>query len=883
MSPVDLLAHLRTLHDTTVQATAEAALAHLQRDLGVARLRMDRLHATGKVGWLQVARGGSPQAADETAFQAYAPDDPHQRAWLDGTAQRIDPQRMLYPLPVQGQTHAVLVLEDDQPLSDAIIARAEPAAQQLAFALEHAGLRELLQHQQTLATALKAVTDVPMLADVLAQTLTQHNPTHTVAVLWHETPPRLMPQAAGAAADSDLTAFAAWCQRTLADAPDDLVPDVARLSSLDEAAANWLAAQGATSAYIAALPDVTAPPATLLVLAPAQPILLDAPQRQFYRSVALQAAALLERLQQSQQTREALREARTLYALTRDLTRARDSAAVLRTLYEYVADEAVASIALVRITYTEAGVLDEIIVTQRINSDGLSQPETALSAQMDDSTRQMLVAYWAAIGDDLEILEDSSAARDDIPMLAMLRASGVGSAITLPIRSGEQRIAQLSVTWATPNQFSPRLLTLFQTAQAHIRLILQNLQLLRDTQLSASRATTQAHILQMLNELVDLANQQVDEHTLLDRATTVLLEATQLDHVAIGMVQPHDDTIRIVSEAPEMGSVGSTVEAARTVRETRRAVLITDVAQDERLEIHSRDVLVNMGVHSVALLPMFDLSGELLGSVGLDSFAPLASFDADRLEIAQTIVSELGLAIQKQRLLQTAQDQNARMRQITAFSQGVQAQIEAPNIISMALDTFADLVPHQYFSVALYDRDATALRLAAHRHDMRRQIALPGRIIAPDENAHLYRVWHTKERHYIPDLNASEAVHPLKAALRCLVSLPLVSGGTWLGVVEIGAVQLNRYSDADLLIMEQMSNQLAVALNNADAYARSQRVAHNKALANDIISQLQQQTEIETILKITVKELGQALGAKHARIRLGMDAPDDAERVEEGR
>lgn len=41
-----------------------------------------------------------------------------------------------------------------------------------------------------------------------------------------------------------------------------------------------------------------------------------------------------------------------------------------------------------------------------------------------------------------------------------------------------------------------------------------------------------------------------------------------------------------------------------------------------------------------------------------------------------------------------------------------------------------------------------------------------------------------------------------------------------------------------------------------------------KALVNDISNQLQQQSDMEQVLAITLNELGKALGAKRARIRL---------------
>ena len=67
-----------------------------------------------------------------------------------------------------------------------------------------------------------------------------------------------------------------------------------------------------------------------------------------------------------------------------------------------------------------------------------------------------------------------------------------------------------------------------------------------------------------------------------------------------------------------------------------------------------------------------------------------------------------------------------------------------------------------------------------------------------------------------------------------------------------------------------MASQLAIALENATTYVQSQQLAQNKALANEIALQLQQQVDIDSLLNTTVTELGKALGAKRARIRLGV-------------
>ena len=73
-------------------------------------------------------------------------------------------------------------------------------------------------------------------------------------------------------------------------------------------------------------------------------------------------------------------------------------------------------------------------------------------------------------------------------------------------------------------------------------------------------------------------------------------------------------------------------------------------------------------------------------------------------------------------------------------------------------------------------------------------------------------------------------------------------------------------------LFRQMTDQLAVAIENAEAYTQSQRQARNEALVNDIATRLQRQTDVQSMLDITLSEMGKALGARRARIRLATPA-----------
>src|SRR5690606_34951185 len=103
---------------------------------------------------------------------------------------------------------------------------------------------------------------------------------------------------------------------------------------------------------------------------------------------------------------------------------------------------------------------------------------------------------------------------------------------------------------------------------------------------------------------------------------------------------------------------------------------------------------------------------------------------------------------------------------------------------------------------------------------------------------------------------------------RSLMIAPIRVRDRLLGIVNIGSLHPNAYTETDIAVFQQMVNQLATALENAEAFAHSQRVAKNEALINDISAQLQQQMDMQRMLNVTLNELGAALGARRGRIRL---------------
>ncbi|MDH5506274.1 MAG: GAF domain-containing protein [Anaerolineae bacterium] len=102
------------------------------------------------------------------------------------------------------------------------------------------------------------------------------------------------------------------------------------------------------------------------------------------------------------------------------------------------------------------------------------------------------------------------------------------------------------------------------------------------------------------------------------------------------------------------------------------------------------------------------------------------------------------------------------------------------------------------------------------------------------------------------------------------------------GDVVVGVLETHKPAAAgpwaaeEIAFLEEISNQLGVALENARLYEQTQRLAQRERIASDVSSQLWSSTDVDTILQTAVQELGRALNASQGTIRLDIPNQDQS-------
>jgi GAF domain-containing protein len=109
------------------------------------------------------------------------------------------------------------------------------------------------------------------------------------------------------------------------------------------------------------------------------------------------------------------------------------------------------------------------------------------------------------------------------------------------------------------------------------------------------------------------------------------------------------------------------------------------------------------------------------------------------------------------------------------------------------------------------------------------------------------------------------------------ISIPVkVRGGIVVAVIETYKPAVaGPWLSQEINVLEAISEQLGIALENARLFEETQRLAHREAISSEVVSRIWSSTNIDTILQTAIQELGRALNVSQGAIRLNFPGTGD--------
>lgn len=487
-------------------------------------------------------------------------------------------------------------------------------------------------------------------------------------------------------------------------------------------------------------------------------------------------------------------------------------------------------------------------------------------------------AYESLTAVDALLVSDAN----DDPFLmederARLLADSIQSMLLVPLIANQRQIGLISFKHSAAARVSQARLRALRSLADQLAVVLENKSLLKETQVAAEQLGRQVRVLEALNQLATSSSTSRDEKTLLDQSLRSVVGALGVDHGAVLLLEGEERVGVVVSEYPYTGALGQRLNpednlAMQAV--SSEPVVLQPVATDPQLSDDLRQRILALGLEATMVLPLV-VRGEIIGSVGLDFRTSGKEFTPEMIETGQTMAAQISIGLQNIRLLTDTQRRAEQLQRIAGFGQAVQMTLDMQAILNIMLVETLQTIPFDRMQIALYDAARDRLRVVAQHGEGRSSVNLDSAVVLPLERGYFADAWQRQELRHFSNLLSENWDD--SGDYRSLIVAPLRSRGRRLGLISVASIRPYAYSGTDIAVFQQMTNQLAVAIENAETYAQSQRVARAEALVNEISARLQQQTDVQQALEAVVNDLGEALQARRGRIRLALPSQQSVE------
>ena len=276
---------------------------------------------------------------------------------------------------------------------------------------------------------------------------------------------------------------------------------------------------------------------------------------------------------------------------------------------------------------------------------------------------------------------------------------------------------------------------------------------------------------------------------------------------------------------PKGGSCGTAVHR-------KEPVYVTDILQDPIWE-HYRHRLMPYGIRAVWSRPLFTKDGKVLGTFAIHYREPRSpsSIDLNLIENASHIA---GIAIERQLNEEKVRHERDRLQLLLDITSSVTSRLDLRQVVEALSTNLFRIMQCDVSSLLLPDSESGELRVTTlHNPDARgpfregslvpRKSSISGQVLQKGKSIRIDSFEQVRED---PDIYGNPEgrliyKHVIEEGLRVGCYLPLTSRDRVVGVLMLCRRSDTPFEDDDVLLLEQVARQVAIAVENTLEYERA--------------------------------------------------------------
>ncbi len=559
-----------------------------------------------------------------------------------------------------------------------------------------------------------------------------------------------------------------------------------------------------------------------------------------YQTLIIQTPSAFENRYLANQTEASLRETATLYEVAQ-LLNSNESIhdglqAMVATLQRNEFLTELASLILYRLETDQAGDPDWSEVM------GSWADTTAVStAQFDPlETRIHLPDHpfnqlWLENPSQITHLRDTS---EDERLSELSREGfihkGIAAMAVLPLLIGGRWIGQLTFNWAEPHALREGEQRLLRGLASQIATTLDNRLLLEQT----NRALRETRTINRISQAITQASSLED---VLENVRGILAQADLIpDSQRLVLYNLRTDTQNNPIQATSVGQwlrPGTDVQplanlydlqgdalAALWTQHTAVPLIIANIQTDPRLDPAGRQTLQKLNIGALIMLPLVS-SGRWVGLVSIDWETP-RTFTTEDHSLFTALLPQVATGLANQQLFEQAQRRAAQLEIVARVSTVSASILDEEEMLTAVAELAKRSFDFYHTHIYLFNEGGDTLTLAAGAGQVGRQMLAENHGIALDHPQSLVaRAARTRQSQVLQDTSheANYLPHPLLQETRSAMSLPMVSGDSLLGVLNIQSDLPQNFDEEDVRIQNTLATQIAIALQNIRSFESSEK------------------------------------------------------------
>lgn len=257
------------------------------------------------------------------------------------------------------------------------------------------------------------------------------------------------------------------------------------------------------------------------------------------------------------------------------------------------------------------------------------------------------------------------------------------------------------------------------------------------------------------------------------------------------------------------------------------------------------------GLRSGITVPLI-LNDRAIGVVSVSSVDE-AAFTQRDAELLEQIAGQLAIAVENAMNFKRAELERDRRQILLEVTNAVSRHLNLNQLLAAISESVKRVIPHDYAGLALYDEDTKELRLHSLGLPGTERVIGEGTVIplAGTPTGHAF----TSRRLVLRDrVDYEEFFDPITRKvnealnLKSNCSVPLILEDRVLGVITIRSVQEGAFSAESAVLLQQISDQVAIAVENAINFRKAEHERDRRRLLLEVSNAVTSSLKVKDLL-----------------------------------